>query len=292
MLIKVESGLDILNLSKGDSITRGDLYNAIINSKNKDFYKYSPEYIINNTPMQGINWIGYSENLKAVIIKSNSGKYKDDGDNEYAFKAKNNIVDKNETANAVLINQPKFNYPILYFVRNISLNCYELQQICAVKEIKEKSVILKPWEGILTDTEIKSIEDIPSIQGEEKESTIKIRINQSLIRKNALRKYNCKCVLCGLTFEPALIASHIKGWKDSTKIEKGDIDNILLLCSNHDSLFDKHYISFNEDGNIVISDKIKNEERELLNISSSMKLNIPIPMNMKKYLAFHRNQLK
>ena len=57
-----------------------------------------------------------------------------------------------------------------------------------------------------------------------------------------------------------LIASHIKPWACSESGEKLDIDNGLLLCPNHDALFDSGYISFDENGVIMISEHLKRDD--------------------------------
>ena len=51
-----------------------------------------------------------------------------------------------------------------------------------------------------------------------------------------------------------LVASHIKPWSISDANEKLDIHNGLLMCPNHDKLFDRGYISFDDTGRILISE--------------------------------------
>jgi predicted restriction endonuclease len=46
----------------------------------------------------------------------------------------------------------------------------------------------------------------------------------------------------------------------------------LLLCPNHDSLFDKGYISFDGDGTILISDSLDEGTKVFLNIKEAMKI--------------------
>ena len=60
------------------------------------------------------------------------------------------------------------------------------------------------------------------------------------------------------------------------------------MCSQHDKLFDRGYISFNDNGKIIISSILDKKEYELLNISSSFKLRINIKTKMKSYLKYHR----
>ncbi len=130
------------------------------------------------------------------------------------------------------------------------------------------------------------IENIPKIlEGHERDRVIKARVNQGQFRGELLCKHG-KCCLCGVDIQCMLIASHIKSWKDSNNKEKVDENNGLLLCANHDKLFDKHLISFNDDGSILISKEIDEHNKELLHVDLDMK--IKVDEEMKKYLAYHR----
>lgn len=50
-------------------------------------------------------------------------------------------------------------------------------------------------------------------------------------------------------------ASHIKPWRASTDFEKLDGNNGLLLSPHVDHLFDKGFISFEDDGRVLVSDR-------------------------------------
>lgn len=126
------------------------------------------------------------------------------------------------------------------------------------------------------------------MEGKERKAVLSVRQNQSKIRKLALQKYNGKCAICGLKIPSLLIASHIKPWACSTPREKGDLNNILLLCPNHNALFDKFLITFLDDGTIKINDKIRYEDRTRLGIDDNIK--IDIDKEAKDYLAFHREE--
>ena len=156
------------------------------------------------------------------------------------------------------------------------------------KAVIEVNSMLSKSESI-SEEEIKAIDNLPNIDGKEKMALVKIRINQGTIKKRALKLYNSKCLLCGLTHNEVLIASHIKSWANSNKEEKGDLNNILLLCPNHDKVFDSGLISFDDDGNIIISEELSAENRLFLNLRGDMK--IPLTEKNKKYLAYHRSSL-
>ncbi|MCI2882010.1 HNH endonuclease [Staphylococcus hominis] len=124
----------------------------------------------------------------------------------------------------------------------------------------------------------------------------KVRIGQDNVRKNLLYQRR-KCEICGIDYPFLLIASHIIPWskvkeyKDFYELGnqiRGDLNNTLLLCETHDKLFDRHYISFDINGKIMISENIRKEDYKKLNINE----NIGIKLNEKKekYMKEHRKK--
>lgn len=112
-----------------------------------------------------------------------------------------------------------------------------------------------------------------SITHTEKERLIKARVGQGKFKK-LLIKRDCKCALCGVTDPRLLIASHIRPWSASTNEERLDANNGLLLCPNHDALFDKHLITFSEQGKIVISQTLDETMKMFLNINNGMRVGL------------------
>ena len=74
--------------------------------------------------------------------------------------------------------------------------------------------------------------------------------------------------------------SHIKQWSVCKAEEKLDIENGFLMCPNHDKLFDEGWISFDDNGRIMISDRLQE------NVRDDMK--IEITDRNREYLEFHR----
>jgi HNH endonuclease len=118
---------------------------------------------------------------------------------------------------------------------------------------------------------------------------IKARIGQSKFKRIILQMKK-SCEICGLAEEKLLIASHIKPWNKSNNKEPLDCNNGLLLCPNHDSVFDKGYISFDEEGKIIISERLNECSRTRLNIQNTIKLNLN--KFQKDYMAWHRNHFE
>ena len=172
----------------------------------------------------------------------------------------------------------------------LSETCIEFSR----KIQSRKSLTLYEENTLLDLIDVSSISDplantSNSMTGKEQLRLTKTRINQSYFRQQLIKKYK-KCVLCGLSNQNLLIASHSKPWSESNTQEKVDPMNGLLLCPNHDSLFDKHLISFDENKKILISPSIKESDFKLLNISYNLSINIPD--EAMSYIDYHRQKYK
>lgn len=127
-----------------------------------------------------------------------------------------------------------------------------------------------------------------SLEGKERLSLVKIRVNQSIFRERLLKRFHT-CCLCKVENPALLTASHIKPWSVCNSEEKLDVENGFLLCPNHDALFDGGFISFNDDGTIIISERLTTVDCSSININSSMK--IKLTEKNKKYLDYHRKNI-
>lgn len=125
----------------------------------------------------------------------------------------------------------------------------------------------------------------------ERQGLVTSRVGQGWYRKELLNKWDNKCAVTNLDRIDILIASHIVSWKDSTDQERLDPENGILLSPNLDALFDKHLISFNDNGNIIFSKTLTKKQYELLGVNKDMKLR-EVTSGMKKYLKFHNQKLK
>lgn len=132
--------------------------------------------------------------------------------------------------------------------------------------------VLCELEKLEIDVENKTIEEINEV-GEVIERVVKARKNQNKFREALFKREN-KCKICGLAHKELLIASHIKPWSESTPEEKLNHFNGFLLCPNHDFLFDKHLITFEDNGQIIISKRLSEDDKQLLNINNDIVINI------------------
>ncbi len=96
------------------------------------------------------------------------------------------------------------------------------------------------------------------VEETEKRQLVNARRGQGLFRNNVcLNEHECR--LTGVTQLHHLRASHIKPWKDSSNEEKLHGCNGLLLAPHVDHLFDRGFISFDGNGDLVVSDSTEPE---------------------------------
>lgn len=123
----------------------------------------------------------------------------------------------------------------------------------------------------------------------EKETLINARRGQGAFKDN-VRQIEKKCRVTGLRDCKHLRASHIKPWCKSNDGEKLDGFNGLLLSLHVDHLFDEGFISFSDDGDLVVADAL---HRGVL-----ATWGIPLSINVGKfrseqtqYLDYHRRHV-
>lgn len=136
------------------------------------------------------------------------------------------------------------------------------------------------------EQDISNIVNDDSIIATEKVTFINTRIGQGKYR-NKLIGYWEKCALTGFEDVRFLVSSHIKPWRDSDNKEKLDHYNGLLLLPNLDKVFDLGFITFSEQGKIVVSDYL--EEPKVLGITLDMRLALK-PEHLT-YIKFHRTEV-
>jgi hypothetical protein len=135
-----------------------------------------------------------------------------------------------------------------------------------------------------------AIKNDTSIDETEREAIVKARRGQGRYRKNLEQLESC-CRITGVTDKRLLRASHIKPWRScQTNQERLDGHNGLLLTPNADHLFDKGYISFEDDGRILISARIDRRQFELLGIQDGL-AGKTFSEQQAVYLSFHRSEV-
>ena len=108
----------------------------------------------------------------------------------------------------------------------------------------------------------------------ERKGLVTSRVGQGYYRRQIRQRFAGKCAVTGANSEELLIASHIVPWRDSNDSERLEVNNGILLSPNYDALFDRHLISFSDDGQIIMSESLQKELRTSLGISGHEKIKV------------------
>lgn len=104
-----------------------------------------------------------------------------------------------------------------------------------------------------TSVESRILDEIKEVPpGTERESVVRIRVNQSFFRNSILSIYKRRCCITGINLESLLVASHILPWRDAAK-DRTNPQNGLCLNALHDRAFDRGLITITPDYKIHVS---------------------------------------
>ncbi len=150
-------------------------------------------------------------------------------------------------------------------------------------------------EAIRSGRQWKSNGTLPIVELEEDSETsykawVEARIGQQRFREDLLQYWE-GCSVTGCSFQEVLVASHIVPWSKSSNKERLDPYNGLLLTPNLDRLFDSYLISFNQSGEIIISESINSETMLQLAIAPAMKLR-KVAAKHRHFLQQHENTFR
>ena len=130
-----------------------------------------------------------------------------------------------------------------------------------------------------------------SLSNTMKESLVRARRGQGRFR-NDLLQIEHECRISHVRNSDYLIASHIKPWRHSDNNERLDGENGLLLCPNVDLLFDSGLISFENNGDLILSPVADRIDLPKMGVDLSRAMNVGgFTSRQKTYLEFHRRDL-
>jgi putative restriction endonuclease len=123
----------------------------------------------------------------------------------------------------------------------------------------------------------------------ERDALIKARIGQSRYRDRLLTYWG-GCAVTECSMPQLLRASHIKPWRTASHAERLDHFNGLLLTPNLDLAFDQGLISFDDQGDMLLSAEVDAVTAQAMHLSVNLRLRQIEPMH-RVYLAWHRENL-
>jgi len=165
----------------------------------------------------------------------------------------------------------------------------ELADVLFTLSCRDQAEMIEAEKVKLDDIATQKIEQNESLTQSEKEQLIKARRGQGKYKRN-LEKIESKCRITGLEDKHFLIASHSKPWSKSNNIEKIDGNNGFLFSPHADRLYDRGWISFSNDGELLIS------EPRVIEILNTWGIEYPqnigsLSEQQKFYVTYHRDNI-
>lgn len=167
----------------------------------------------------------------------------------------------------------------------------------------ENSLTFQAVKETLEDTVQRSIQDDPGIDATTRSAVIQARRGQGKFRAN-VEAVERHCRLTKITNPTLLIASHIKPWRScETATERLDGMNGLLLTPDADLLFDRGFITFEDEGEVVVSPRFASEDLRRLGLGDLVMRRLgfgesqrpwrteAFATEQRKYLAYHRAEV-
>jgi len=136
---------------------------------------------------------------------------------------------------------------------------------------------------------VKEIREDENLGETEKAQLIKARLGQGIYRRN-VSEIEKSCRVTGTSEPNFLIASHIKPWAKSANQERLDGNNGLMLAPHIDRLFDRGYISFEDDGELILSTHLPEAVRLKWGVAQKIP-RVAFSEAQGRYLNYHRNAL-
>ena len=146
---------------------------------------------------------------------------------------------------------------------------------------------LRLWEDHLRD----QIERSATLDETEKQTLVMARRGQGLFRQR-VQVIESQCRVTGVGRPEHLRASHCKPWRDSNNEERLDGHNGLLLTPSIDHLFDRGFISFEADGQLLVSPVAHKNSLDRMGVSTHSPRNVgTFTEQQTVYLEYHRDEV-
>jgi putative restriction endonuclease len=135
------------------------------------------------------------------------------------------------------------------------------------------------------------IEESPDIPDTERQALIIARRGQGLFKERVMRLENA-CRITRVDKPEHLRASHCKPWRDSSNEERLNGENGLLLTPSIDHLFDRGFISFEDNGRLIISPVAHEDSLRKMGIEMRQAVNVGVfSQGQRAFLDYHRNSV-
>jgi len=146
---------------------------------------------------------------------------------------------------------------------------------------------LAEWEEHLHE----EIQHMPGLTATDKLALILARRGQGRFKQN-VRRIESRCRVTGVDRVEHLRASHLKPWRDASNEERLAGENGLLLTPSIDHLFDRGFISFEDNGRLLVSPVAHAASLRRMGVPTEEPLNVGrFSEGQRRFLDYHRDNV-
>jgi hypothetical protein len=156
-----------------------------------------------------------------------------------------------------------------------------------------EELVVQPAVGLLQweEHEMAVLQADATLQDTVREAVILARRGQGLFKQRVMQLERA-CRITGVNREEHLRASHCKPWRDASNEERLDGENGLLLTPTVDHLFDRGFIGFENNGDVLFSPVAHAESLRRMGLDPARALNVgPFSEGQRRFLSFHRDSV-
>lgn len=184
--------------------------------------------------------------------------------------------------------------PLEFAAALVDLIGYEAHTLLrGVRTAEEPPTYISSATGLVAweEYELEKIQSNRSIPETERQAIVLARRGQGVFKKRVMRLESA-CRITGVNREEHLRASHCKPWRDANNEERLDGENGLLLTPSMDHLFDRGFIGFEGDGQIIISPVADKDSLARMGLDADAPPNVgTFSSGQRTYLEFHRENV-
>lgn len=123
----------------------------------------------------------------------------------------------------------------------------------------------------------------------EVEPMLRQRIGQDIYRDSLMDYWEGACAVTGIAVPGLLRASHAKAWAEcTTDADRLNVFNGFLLAAHLDALFDRHLMTFEENGEAVFAPVVDDALKSKLGLTGPVKLRWISPEHLP-FLKWHQS---
>jgi putative restriction endonuclease len=166
----------------------------------------------------------------------------------------------------------------------------EVAALARAELAAEREVIIPNPELVLWEEHLRQdIEKDTAIPLTERQALVIARRGQGLFREH-VQELESRCRITRVDRPEHLRASHCKPWRDCTNKERLDGENGLLLTPSIDHLFDRGFISFRNDGALLISPVADRPSLTKMGVEVMRDCNVgSFTSRQQTFLQYHRD---